>query len=573
MSMTRKMRLWGGVGGLVALVSLCSGLGVWYIHTTAATTRTLIATGQVEREAAYEAEISLLRARSAEQTFLQHNNKKLSLRTLADITRAKTQLQRLQQISLDPTRRQQAARASELVEAYQAVFQQHSSLLANTRTQIETIAHQLEQQLTVLKQTLSREISNTEKNVLGTLSFITPLLLALFGASISIGPVVAFFSIQSFSRPIDRLVASVQALAEGDLTARVGAEDAQQKDELGQIGKAVNILAQQLHDGMTQVTQAASAVVVSAEQLSTTTKHLAAGTQEQASSLEHASVALQDITGTVKQNADSARQANQLAVGSCDVAEKGQQVVMTVVTSMDQISTASKQITDTISVIDEITFQTNLLALNASVEAARAGEQGRGFAVVAAEVGNLAQRSATAAKAVKALVQNSGQKVADGLESVDKSGKTLGEIVSSVKQVTDLIGEIAGASDEQATGIAQMSQMVARMDQVVHANWIQTKELSATSQSMSLQAQQLQTLVGRFKLNPGDQPSQLGKPNMSDRPSRTTNTPEQRLPGIRQTQDFPSPQSFPKSTSSIVPPHNTQGSSITYQFDESFEEF
>ena len=173
MPITRKMRLWGGVGLLAALVSLCSGLGIWHVHTIAATTRTLIETSQVEREAAHEA-----------------------------------------------------------------------------------------------------EISSKERSVLRSLSFVTPLLLVPFGAAISIGPVVAFFSVQSFSRPIDRLVASVQALAEGDLTARVAVEDVQQKDELGQIGTAINLLAEKLHDGMTHVAQAVSAVVVSAQQLSTTATHL-----------------------------------------------------------------------------------------------------------------------------------------------------------------------------------------------------------------------------------------------------------------------------------------------------------
>jgi methyl-accepting chemotaxis protein len=227
---------------------------------------------------------------------------------------------------------------------------------------------------------------------------------------------------------------------------------------------------------------------------------MSSGAQQQASSLEETAASLEEITGTVKQNADNARQANQLAVGSRDTAEKGGEVVTQAVSAMGEINQSSKKIADIITTIDEIAFQTNLLALNAAVEAARAGEQGRGFAVVAAEVRSLAQRSATAAKEIKALIQDSVQKVQDGSQLVNKSGHTLQEIVSSVKKVTDIIGEIAAASQEQSGGIDQVNKAVSQMDQVVQSNAAQTEEVSSTAQALSLQANQLQQLVGKFKL-------------------------------------------------------------------------
>ena len=108
---------------------------------------------------------------------------------------------------------------------------------------------------------------------------------------------------------------------------------------------------------------------------------------------------MDQMTGTVKTNADNARQASELAASASEVATRGGEVVGQVVSTMTDIQRSSHKIVDIIGVIDGIAFQTNILALNAAVEAARAGEQGRGFAVVATEVRSLAQRSAAAAQA------------------------------------------------------------------------------------------------------------------------------------------------------------------------------
>ena len=174
---------------------------------------------------------------------------------------------------------------------------------------------------------------------------------------------------------------------------------------------------------------------------------------------------------------------------------------------MGSINEASKKIADIIGVIYEIAFQTNLLALNAAVEAARAGEQGRGFAVVATEVRNLAGRSATAAKEIKALIHDSVARVDAGSRLVDESGRTLEDIVSAVKKVTDIVAEIAAASREQSVGIEQVNKAVMQMDQGTQQNAALVEEASAASQAIVEQAQALNTMIARYKIDDPQTPA------------------------------------------------------------------
>ncbi len=210
---------------------------------------------------------------------------------------------------------------------------------------------------------------------------------------------------------------------------------------------------------------------------------------------------MEQLTSTVKQNSDNARQANTLAHSASEVASKGGAVVAQVVQTMGSINASSRKIVDIISVIDGIAFQTNILALNAAVEAARAGEQGRGFAVVASEVRNLAQRSASAAKEIKALISDSVDKVDAGARLVDQAGTTMDEVVASVRRVSDIISEISAAGHEQNAGIEQINQAIIQMDQVTQQNASLVEQAAAAAESLQDQAGSLAQEVSVFKLS------------------------------------------------------------------------
>jgi methyl-accepting chemotaxis protein len=313
----------------------------------------------------------------------------------------------------------------------------------------------------------------------------------------------------STSQELNRLAATLQtmagelaevmsAMAHGDVTRSVRGE---YHGVFGELKASANGMATRLQEFAGRLTQTAQSVKTAAGEITGSSQDLAQRTEAQAAAIEETAASMHEVTTTVKQNADNAQAANQLAVAARDTAEKGGKVVGDAVAAVSQIESSAQKISDIVGLIDEIAFQTNLLALNASVEAARAGEAGKGFAVVAQEVRALAQRSANASKDIKALITESNSQVKTGAALVNQTGSSLNEIVSSIKKVSDIVAEIAAASREQSTGLDQINTAVGSMDEMTQRNAALVEESTAAAQTLNNQAVQLAELVGFFKVD------------------------------------------------------------------------
>ncbi|MFJ5157966.1 methyl-accepting chemotaxis protein [Pantoea sp. NPDC088449] len=292
---------------------------------------------------------------------------------------------------------------------------------------------------------------------------------------------------------------NIETLSTGgaDLTQRLPASNS---PEFNAVAQSFNQFISYLQGLMRQVGDSALAITAASREIASGNADLSARTESQASSIVETAASMEELTGTVRQNADNATHANQLADGASQVAARGTEVVRQVVTTMGAINQSSRKVVDIISVIDSIAFQTNILALNAAVEAARAGEQGRGFAVVASEVRNLAQRSANSAREIKKLIEESVANIDTGSDLVQQAGQTMDELMQGVSSVTTLMSEIMSASREQSMGIDQVNVAITQLDGSTQQNAALVEQVSAAAQAMEQQSVQLELVVQSFKL-------------------------------------------------------------------------
>jgi methyl-accepting chemotaxis protein-1 (serine sensor receptor) len=321
---------------------------------------------------------------------------------------------------------------------------------------------------------------------------ITGVLIALGAA------VLAWWSLQrAIGKPLEQALGHFKAIESGDLTTQV---EIHARDEMGQLMAGLQAMQRNLVQTISAVHMGSKSIDTAAREISAGNIDLSQRTEEQAASLEETASSMEELTSTVRQNADNAREADQVAASTALLTEQGNLAAQDVVKTMRGLSDSSDKISEITGVIEGLAFQTNILSLNAAVEAARAGEQGRGFAVVAAEVRLLAQRSATASREIKELIADSLSRVEIGVQQVDRTTQTMAEILVSVRKVSDLISEIAAASEEQSRGIQQVNRAMVQMDQVTQQNAALVEQASAAAMSLEQQAGQLETAVSVFRV-------------------------------------------------------------------------
>jgi methyl-accepting chemotaxis protein len=312
-------------------------------------------------------------------------------------------------------------------------------------------------------------------------------LSVMLQSTVVVGVLVALALGLVFSARIARRVAAAAAnadrVARGELDFEVQPDG---DDELGKLSAALQTMIEQLRRTASELQRVCEQVAAGSEEMSSSADQLANGASEQAAAAERVTSAMEEISGSVGQNAENAQHTERIATSSAEASERCRE-------AMDRSVAANQSIASKISIVEEIARQTNLLALNAAIEAARAGENGRGFAVVAVEVRKLAERSQVAAAEIAELSQASLKATADAAQLTSGSAQ-------ASRKTAALVQEISAASREQSVGAQDVNRSLQKLDSVVTQNAAAAEQLSATSADFAAQATRLAQLLSFFRL-------------------------------------------------------------------------
>ncbi|MHC3921547.1 methyl-accepting chemotaxis protein [Alcaligenes nematophilus] len=319
---------------------------------------------------------------------------------------------------------------------------------------------------------------------------------------------------RSIKQPLDQGANLAKELAQGKLNAQLSVR---RHDEFGTLLTALNGIGQGVQTVVHQIREQTGLIRDGSHAIVLGSQNLSEQILDQSAELNQTVKAMNQLADTVRQNAEQAQTADHLAQDTSSQVALGNQAVHSLLDTIDAIADSSNKMSEITKLIRNIAFQTNILALNAAVEAARAGVHGHGFAVVAAEVRNLALRSTDALQQISTLISSSVEQTEQSSAAARGMAQVMANTQHKVNEMRSIVADIAQASQEQATHIDYVNQVMTRLDQQGQSNRQLLEHSAHTAQEQLEQTTLLAQVVAHFSLD-----SDLSEPDAPALPAAPT---------------------------------------------------
>ncbi len=478
-----------------------------------------------------EAQKHLLLGRLYAFRFLTDNDDKSQNRVISEFEMTKTGMQKLLSTLENPERRRLAQLAIKAVDIYQDAFLKVVTAIKDRNAAVTNVLDKngpiMANDSVKLRDSVFASLTEqgrlVEASVLSTQTHIS--ILTLIAALV--GLIVAYIVMRGIITPIKQTNTILQDIAEGegDLTKRVPVKST---DEIGVLGNNFNIFVEKLQGIITKIASATSQLAVSAEKMATVTGQTTIGVNSQKQETEQVAHAITEMITATQAVASNAEKASIAAADADSEAKAGTHVMSNTINTItglaaeveessviiENFKNDSENIGTVLDVIKSIAEQTNLLALNAAIEAARAGEQGRGFAVVADEVRTLAKRTQESTTEIEALIEalqggarqavkamgKSLERVTITVDQAKNAGESLSSITHAVETILDMNTQIATAAEEQSSVAEEINSNIANIREISEQTAEGAMQTSSASTELAHLGEELQGLVGQFKV-------------------------------------------------------------------------
>ncbi len=303
----------------------------------------------------------------------------------------------------------------------------------------------------------------------------------------------------NLSQIINDIDDEVDALAEGNFMIKLKNPNLFAGEFKG-LKDGVERITDKFRDTLIQIEEASDQVDAGAGQLAESATALAEGATDQAGAVQELTATITNVTVAAEDTAKRVGAAYEEGLEYRKQAEHGSGEMNNLISAMERISDASRQIENIIAEIEDIASQTNLLSLNASIEAARAGEAGKGFAVVADQIGKLATDSAQSAVKTRELIHNALEEVSAGNVMTQRTKESLEEVINGIEFLSNSSKQASDTALAQADTMLEIEKGIEQISSVVQSNSASAQETSATSEELAAQATSLKELIGQFIL-------------------------------------------------------------------------